>query len=247
MKARLALRYLYLLSALALAQDNPPNLLTAPPSPQLEAIKKQMQHYQRDVTELAFIVKSDVTVSDSAGKVIEHRQSSHQYTYEAGHGKNKHGQAHRIDKSKISIWDVHPDLGMVLIAYLFLDEHEITDITRQNDLLVVNARTETCSPWEKSGMFDMGLKFKHWCGSSQLRLNADSLVPVYASFSAFQIGPDLHSTDVPSYEYKMTFQRISIPGHGEPFTLPLEATLVVKDKYKTRVIRNTYAPSPEEN
>jgi hypothetical protein len=217
------------------------------------AIELQMRHYLRDVTELPLIVTSEITVTDNkSGRVTEHRRSSHQFTYEAGASLHKRGEAEQVGASKVKTWEIHADLGALATAYVFLPKqwnsfYQVSEPHESEDhAIVMEYRSkENCSPWEKTGLFGSGMKFKRWCGAGQIRFKLDDGAPLDTTFDAFQIAPGGKGTDVPSYHYEMTFQRVMISGHSEPFTLPREVTLKVVSKRETVVVHNAFAPKPQ--
>jgi hypothetical protein len=99
---------------------------------------------------------------------------------------------------------------------------------------------ERCSAGRKSWFGWHGFKFKEWCGTGTLRVSDDG-VPVEASFRAAQLGPDLRSSDVPSYTYTITFQRLSIQNGAKPFVVPRDVTLIVTYKNHKVVVHNLYS------
>jgi hypothetical protein len=227
-------------------------LLAAPTGGQQDAsghdidgtVEKTMRHYLRDVTELRLTVSSEETTTDLNGNVVHKHHSAHHLIYEAGRTERKEAQSVKIGKATPREWEVDSDVGIFATAYVFIPDqwgkayvHSAAKL--DGEALSVDYRSrDKCSPWRKRWF---GLKFNEWCGAGALRLERDGLTPIDASFAAFQVGPDLKSSSVPSYVYHMTFQRIDVHGNSSSFIVPQEVTLTVADKRKRITIRNSYS------
>lgn len=209
-------------------------------------IQKQVRNYLNDVTELDLTVKSDVTISDVRGADAKTRHSVHRLTYDAGSTPNKSANVETIGPGKVGDWETHADAGLFAIAYAFLPDqggngYYHTAPKRIADSVVVEyGSRERCSAWKKSWFGWHGFKFKVWCGTGSFRVNNGG-VPTEASFTAAHLAPDLQSSDVPSYTYVVTFQRLSIQNSGRAFVVPHDVTLSVTYKNHKVVVHNLYS------
>lgn len=210
-------------------------------------IQKRMHDYLRDITELPLTVNSEVTVSDRSETTTEQKHSAHRLTYEAGSSPRKKAGVERIGESKAGSWEVHADVGVFATAYVFLPDqwskaYEHSSSKREGDTVLITYRSrEECSPWKKNWLGWHGFKFVEWCGAGELRLKADDLTPLEASFTGSQVAPDLGSSDAPSYLYTMTFQRVALPGNVNLFIVPRDVTLTVRYKEHRVVVHNSYS------
>jgi hypothetical protein len=210
------------------------------------AVQKQVREYLRDITELELTVKSDLVVSDASGADSKETHSAHLLTYNAGTTRNKSADVQTIGPNKAGDWETHADAGLFAIAYAFLPDQGAkgyyhTAPKRIADSLVIEyGSRERCSAWRKSWFGWHGFKFKEWCGTGDLHVTNGGL-PIEGSFTAAQLGPDLRSSDVPTYAYAVTFRQLSVQNSVRPFVVPRDVTLTVTYRNHKVVVHNVYS------
>jgi hypothetical protein len=215
-------------------------------SPTVDDVQRQVRNYLRDVTELEMTVKSDVIVFDGTRGASKETHSAHRLTYDAGSTPHKTANVQTVGQNRVGDWETHADAGLFATAYAFLpgqgwDGYYHTAPKRVAGSIVVDySSRERCSAWRRSWFGWHGFKFKVWCGTGNLRVSSDG-VPTEASFTAADLAPDLQSSDVPSYTYVVTFQRLSIRNSAKPFIVPREVTLTVTYKNHKVVVHNLYS------